>query len=719
MSTTKNARPLAGFRLTTLAWALGGCLTAGIVAAQDEASPGNDDLSAADSARAEDTVTVTAERGRVRIAKETPQGVATITREELDQQVPIDLAESLRREPSVGLGPAGSALNFWQQGFSIRGLGLQRVLTLTDGVRLSGQGTGYGGGNISLYDSFAVDRIEVLRGPNSVLYGTDAFGGVVNIITRQPTRRTEPGFNGGVGYSYDDAYDLNRTGFYIDAGNEDVGAVFGGSYSTADNPQLADGTQATSGAADKTSAFARVNVHLDESRRISFIANTSRDEDVEVEDSFIPFGPVGRGPLRFTFPEYYRSLVGVDYQSLDISETIAEFRIGFYWQQTQRVFDRTAPEAFFAPPPPRIDSVRVVTDDEINTYEVTPQVRLDLGDHELTVGADFGYDTSIGPETETREQLFPFGPPSPLFNPGPTERVRVDADQTRVGAYVQDRWAMAPRFELISGFRLDHFSTDDDISQTSKSETGYSGNVAVLYERSPINNWYVNLGSGFRAPDLAERYQRSVVAVVQTQEVIGNPDLDAERSISFDVGSKWETDNLSAEAAVFVNEVRDFITTQTISARPAITQPQNVGDVMLFGWEASAAWRMGRWELFGNASRTYAPSDEDVVRTDGGRLNYGLAYKVAGPGDSDFRFEAFGRTVLAGQDRTEGRENIVDYPSFTTFDVRGLVDLSLSDERTLRLVAGVKNLTDKVYKEPFFNEVQPERSVYGSAQFLF
>jgi hypothetical protein len=201
-----------------------------------------------------------------------------------------------------------------------------------------------------------------------------------------------------VGYSYDSAYDLNRAGFYIDAGNENVGAVFGGSYSTTENPQLADGTQATSGAADKTSAFARVNFHLDEKRRISFIANTSRDEDVEVEDSFIPFGPVGRGPLRFTFPEYYRSLVGVDYQSLEISEAIAEFRIGFYWQQTQRVFDRTAPEAFFAPPPPRIDSVRVITDDEINTYEITPQVRFDLGNHQLTVGADIGYDTSVGPD---------------------------------------------------------------------------------------------------------------------------------------------------------------------------------------------------------------------------------------------------------------------------------------------------------------------------------
>lgn len=699
---------IAGALLIAPAWAQQTAVT-------DE-EPGRD--------RVDDTITVTAERGRERIAMDTPQGVNTITREALDEQVPVDLTQALQRQPSVGLGPAGQSLSFWQQGFTIRGLGAQRVLTLTDGVRLSGQGTGYGGGNISIYDTFSVDRIELLRGPNAVLYGTDAFGGVINVITRQPTRRDEPGMNGGIGYSYDSAFDLNRAGFFIDAGNGDVDAVFGGSYSTNENPMLADGTQATSGATDKTSGFARVNFHLDEKRRMSFIANLSRDEDVEIEDTAIPFGPIGQGPLRFTFPLYQRSLVGMDYQSFDISPVIEEFRVGVYWQQIRREFDRTSPEAFFAPPPPRIESVRVMTDDEINTYEISPQMRFNLGDHSLTVGADIGYDTSVGPEVETRTQLWPPGPPSPFLKAGPTPRTRVDAEQTRVGAYVQDNWDIAPRFELITGFRLDHFSTDDEISQTSQSETGYSGNVAVVYERSVENNWYVNLGSGFRAPDLAERYQRSAVVVVQPIEVIGNPDLESERSLSIELGSKWETEKFRAEAAVFYNEIRDFITTRVIQPRPTIEQPQNVGTVGMFGWEFSTAWRHDDWELFGNGSRTYAPSDEDVVRVDGGRFNYGVAYRMAGPGRSDVRFEALGRTVLSSRDESSiGSGNtasdVTDYPSFTTFELRGRVDIPLNNERKLRLVAGVRNLTDKVYREPFFDQVQPERSIYGSVQFMF
>jgi len=63
--------------------------------------------------------------------------------------------------------------------------------------------------------------------------------------------------------------------------------------------------------------------------------------------------------------------------------------------------------------------------------------------------------------------------------------------------------------------------------------------------------------------------------------------------------------------------------------------------------------------------------------------------------------------------------DITDYPSFTTFELRGRVDIPLNNDRKLRLVAGVRNLTDKVYREPFFDQVQPERSIYGSAQFMF
>ncbi len=672
-----------------------------------------------------DRISVTAERGREREAMEIPQAVDTITRLALDEQVPIDLTEAIRRQPSVGLGPSGEVLSFWQQGFTLRGLGSQRVLTLADGVRLSGQGTGYGGGSLSIFDTFSIERVEILRGPNSVLYGTDAFGGVINVITRQPRARSEAGVNGGVAYAHDSAFNLHRGSLFVDAGNERIGTVFGASHSSNDNPRLADGSRATNGATDKTSGFARVNISLQPGHTLSLLGNISRDTDVEIEDAAIPFGPVGEGPLRFRFPLYQRSLLGAQWQAFDLSPLLAEAFVGVYWQQIRRRFDRTTPELFAPPPPPpRVEAVRVQTNDRVNTFEINPRLRLDLGERMLTVGADFGYDTSVGPEIETREQLFPLGPPVPGFNPGPTPIQRVDAEQYRAGVYIQDNWTLAPRWELISGLRLDYFSVEDDISDTSDSDTGLSGNLAVVFRPSDDQMIYANLGSGFRAPDLAERYQRAVVSVVRRVEIIGNPELDSERSISLDVGSKWHGRAFSGEVAVFYNRVRDYIVEQVVQPMPIIEQAVNTDTIELYGWELSGLWRHGDFELFGNASRTYAPSNLDLVRLDGGRLNYGAAYRFAGPMASNGRIELLGRTTLSSRDltilaREDTGSDRVDYPSFTALELRARLDIALADDRQLRLVAGLRNLTDREYVEPFFDQIQPRRSLYGSAQLLF
>lgn len=672
-----------------------------------------------------DQITVTAERGRERIALEVPQAVDTISRETLDQRVPIDLTEAIRRQPSIGLGPAGEVLSFWQQGFTIRGLGQQRVLTLTDGVRLSGQGTGYGGGNISIYDTFSIQRIEILRGPNSVLYGTDAFGGVINVITRQPRRRDLPGFDGGFGLDWDHAYRLQRASAFVDAGNERLGTVFGASASSTENVRLADGSRATSGAADKRSAFARIEYLPDARSRLSLFGNLSRDTDVDLEDTAIPFGPLGPGPLRFRFPLYQRSLLGAQWQQLDLGPSWAEATVGLHWQQIRREFDRLTPLPVFAPPPPRLESVRVLTADRIDTFELNPRLRFERGAHRLLLGADFGYDRSIGPETETRTQLFPPGPPSPMFSPGPTTRTRVDANQRRLGLYLQDNWEWSEAWELVAGARVDQFRVRDRLSGERRSGSGLSGNLALIHRHDAQHSSYINLGRGFRAPDLAERYQDAVVSLVRTVRIIGNPDLEPERSLSLDLGTKWEHTRFTGEAAVYVTRVSDFVGERVVSEQPRVEQVFNEGHVRLYGWELSGAWRPSdRWEAFANASRTYAPRDRDIIRLDSGRLNYGLAWIFSGAADAGGRVELLGRTVLASRDETVlGREEIgqarVDYPGFTVLDLRLRYDLPIGERQRLRLVAGVRNLGDRVYREPFFDQVQAGRSPFVSAQWYF
>lgn len=104
MSMYDRVGRLARLRLSALSLAVSGALLAAPIWAQDPAEA-NDEPS---RDRVEDTITVTAERGRERMAMDTPQSVNTITREDLDEQVPVDLTQALQREPSVGLGQRDS-----------------------------------------------------------------------------------------------------------------------------------------------------------------------------------------------------------------------------------------------------------------------------------------------------------------------------------------------------------------------------------------------------------------------------------------------------------------------------------------------------------------------------------------------------------------------------------------------------------------------------------
>ena len=664
-----------------------------------------------------EVIIVTSERGKPTPDLEAAQTTEVVTRDDLDIQMPVDVTESIQRLPNVGRGPAGETLNFWQQGFTIRGLGSQRVLTLTDGVRISGQGAGYGGGNLSLYDLYSIERIELLKGPNSVLYGTDSFGGVINIITRKPTERKEAGSNGEIATEYNSAWGLERTGGYIDIGNEYVSAVFGGSYSENDNPKLADGTVADSGRAEKLSGFARVRFNLSRNKTLDLTANYSQDTDVLAADSEIDFGSFGKGPILIEFPRYSRSLVGATYTAENQGRYLKEYRLNINWQGIRREFDRTTPslsvETVNVPmgPPnviPRLDSVQVVTDDEIDTFEFSNQIRLEFGNNSLTAGIDLARDTAFSPELETRIPLFTVA--SQTTAPEAVFRNRVDSKQLRLGTYFSNRTTVNSSMDFVLSGRLDTFRVEDNQTLNKISETGYSGSASVIYYPNSVSSVYATVSSGFRIPDLSERYQQAVFNVVQPIQIIGNPDLDSERSYTAETGFKWRTGNWRGEAAVFFTQVEDYITTTAVNTAPRVEQTVNTGTAELWGWEAQTEYSFSVFSLYANAGRTLAPRSRDIVRVPGTTFNYGVRTDVWG-----FTVTLNGRTVLNSRDQTDlGRTTaapeLVNWNDFTVFDFSVTRDISLND-RTLFVTAGIRNLTDREYREPFFAFTQPERSL--------
>lgn len=132
-----------------------------------------------------DEIVVTASGGREQQVKDAPASISVLTREDLDRLPYREVTDALLEIPGVTVTPGEGN----SRDISIRGMAPQYTLILVDGKRLSSRETRTNGGNISeggqLPPLEAIERIEVIRGPMSSLYGSDAMGGVVNIITRR------------------------------------------------------------------------------------------------------------------------------------------------------------------------------------------------------------------------------------------------------------------------------------------------------------------------------------------------------------------------------------------------------------------------------------------------------------------------------------------------------------------------------------------------------
>jgi outer membrane receptor protein involved in Fe transport len=783
-------------------------------------------------------VVVTAARGAGQNPLDVPQSITAITSREIEERPnTTDLDNALRRIPGISLAPAEGAPNYFQEGFTVRGLGAQRVLTLTDGIRQAGQGIGYGGGNLSLYDVFSVESIEVLKGPSSVLYGTDAFGGVINVITRQPKRRDEFGANASIRSIFDSSYDALRHGGWFDIGGPGFGIAAGGSWSDFDEPNLPNSYPPRSGSYENWNAWGKLDTFFNDNLKLRFHGAITRNTNVLVTNQKItlpciralrqgitpgvlipgnavvnpistpPFNavagqffqaapdiyfPVADGstrnvtaPLYLTFPLYQRTLAGINLEYENADAPLEYAKAEFAWQQIRRQFLRKS--LFFEDitlgPIGPVSTSEVLTDDEVNTYELNFQARINWAtDNKLIAGLDFGYDTSYLPEREVRRVLAnpnsnpvfagPFLPDQTIigkriippfdlqnfFFPGfdgrtpigplssstaaegsrrSFERVRADAQQFRFGAYAQNTTTLLDgKLDITPAVRADYFTVSDSISNTSDDAFGLSGSLSALYRWTDQISSYGIVASGFRVPDLGERYQRGVVNIGGPNLVIGKPGLDPERSYSAEIGTKAIASNFTFEIAGYLNYIADYIGERKLGIVEGFqtSQYDNVGDVTLYGVEIGGSYTFfEKLTLYANAARTFTER-ADLVRVPDWIFNYGVEWRkrvelnwlqsyfarLEGRSVMDFEDQTAAANATAlGKPAKSPKGGFPTLKGYTKFGVSAGLDFAESRYGQFRIVAGIDNIFDERYEEPFFLQQQPGRSYYISGEWRF
>lgn len=608
---------------------------------------------------------------------EAPVRTEVVTREEIERTHARDLKEALEDVPGLLLrqthGNQGQEV--WMQG-----LDSDRVLILLNGERLAaGSGSTIDLTQISAAD---IERIEIVKGATSALYGSEAMGGVINIITRQPI----------------DPFSLMLEADAGSFGNKNAGEEPGATH-VLGALSLKRPRWNAQGSADfrRTDGF-----DLDPST-----LRTDGDEGLRWNlDGRIALTPERGGELYFS-PRYYKERKERFFTTFDpgLGTTLrkrseeAERRhmtLGgkIPFEDGSRLSAALAYERFES-----ISFLDVVASPQTDQRR-NGVIDLSRGEiqwdfpagerHLFTAGAVASRETLE--QTQLRE-----GASTAVM----VQEITPDAARENYEGYLQDDLFLTSWLELLPGVR---FQYDSDFGSFIAPK--------VNLMAKPASNVILRLGygKGYRVPNLRERFFFFDHSALGYQ-VLGNPDLTPESSDSFQAGIElWRGTTVHAEANLFHNRLKDLIDTRLNSAKILqsglqIFEFQNVNRAVTQGGEAAASLSFWRYFIF-KVGYTYLwAKDTDLDRW----LPHRPRHQIKG--GLDAIYEAWGssislRAVYQSKEYVD-EANTTTSPAWTTWDVK----LNQEIVWNTTLFAGIDNITDE-HRDPERSEFDDFRPVF-------
>lgn len=577
-----------------------------------------------------------------------PQPVTVVTGEEISERSPQVMTEAFRYEPGAFFQQTGPG-----QGIVItRGLKGAEVLHLVDGMRLNNAFFRTAPSQyIALVDAQNIGQLELLRGPYATVYGSDAIGGVVQVLTPEYRFKDDSAaaeFGGRVHYASDD---LARTGrVYGAAGNKSISVAGGVSFAEYGQRKLPNPGESPNGTG---------GTFLEE--RVNGTDYLSRGYDFKTI-----WTPGGAHELTFS----------VQYFDLPVLPRYNELVAGFGPLQTPAqplpatalsIYDNnrafyhlryrhTAPLAF-------MDSFeihaaqQIVNDDRIDrtqtnsrdTFEfnrstlsgLTAQAQTRVSPtYNLLYGIEV-YDDRI--KSRSRRETPP-GSGTLTFNTaaGFQSRFPDGADAQSYGAYAVNEWNLTDRWLLDLGGRTTYQRTvlpvGDRPVGAVLTDSDITGSLGSRFALTPTLAWTANLGRGYRSPninDLAQVGSRSA-----NRFVLANYALKPESVLSVDTGLKWLAGGWQTEATVFYSEYKDRITLVngvanegagdcpvdadadgTPNEANVCAQNRNISEALYYGFEGGARYVFSpQLTVHGVLNYTFGQQEANGVKDEGNRV---------------------------------------------------------------------------------------------------
>lgn len=600
-----------------------------------------------------DAIVVTA-TSREQQVKDAPASISVITREELERLPYRELTDALLEIPGVTVTPGEGN----SRDISIRGMSPQYSLILVDGRRLSSRESRTNGGSISegglLPPLEAIERIEVVRGPMSSLYGSDAMGGVVNVITRSIAEswRGSLRVNGTLQLA-EDYGNFYGSNFYISGPvvGDAVGLQVQGSINRREEDDVVGGTPER----EDESIAAKLGFDAGSSHRFILEGGYYRQKTVTTAGKTVEVSATEsegtEAPM--TQNRWVASLSHSGDWGFADSDSYLQYEDAEHVEGKKRIKNTVGQSIWTVPLPANVLSVGLFYRHE------------DLTD--LT-GNGLSGSTRTG-ATRTNWALFAENELSILDNLKLTGGIRMDDDE-QYGSHWTPRiyavWNITPEFTLKGGY-----------------------------------------SQGFRAPNLRQTLP-DWGQMSRGGTIYGNPDLEAETSRTIEASLLYDGGPLEASLAAYDTRFRDKITRITCEeagawcvdeplssiGRPPTTYV-NIDEARVRGIEATVNLRLTQAVRL-NATGTLTDSEQLTGPAAGAALNDTPKQQASASLSwrPDDRFSGYLRAVYRGEEAvTEAQisgENVVA-ASYTTVDIGGSYRISPA----FTLHGGVQNLFDK------------------------
>ena len=633
--------------------------------------------------------------------------VSVITQEEIRRSSARNVGELLEDIPGVRINNDGGQ---GMKRIKIRGEDAFRTLVMIDGQKVSEHKSM--SGSPMLIDPSMIERIEVIKGPASVLYGSDAIGGAINIITKKGgTKPIEGEVSAG----------MNTSASGKNASGSIYGGIDGWKYRLSASIEDNDNLKTPKGEMENTYFTARsVSGFLS----YDFTPDATVGASLDYYDLEFGSSDVNTPGFAVDVPKWTRFKAAAFGEFKNITSSFVRLRTDIFYQKSKKDMTNTVPgvwtqgevdtfkamgfeEAFLNRVGVQAGNAYVLqphASNDMNQYGFSIQADWQIGDRNyLIAGYEISYDDLNAHSWNTGTNVMPMMLTDKNY----------DGYQMTNAVYASMETLLSANLTLTYGARYTWVKTDmDSINNKMGTKTSVEGsdgkivfNAGVLWHGTDNLTLRASYAQGYRSPILQELYIDTSMG--STGTTYANPDLKPETSDNFEIGARWNSTGLSADLAIFYSTADDYIAT-LYNAQKRGYQYNNVAEAKTFGVELTSSVRiaetgfepyltatwMRRQFQNGDGFSTYDTATPEFM------LRYGVRWSgmYAGVG---LRTDVFARS----QSEIEYDDGVQSAAGSNSYRLGGYTTLNLTagvdfgPKRQYSFDLGLYNIFDKGYQE--------------------